>query len=662
MLYDAWRFAKTFAKTMESHPSLVHEMALKFCPRNTVIFTTFHQDQGVNVVSGSLQNWSPSLMLFSGFCMEVASLTLSRSGDTLTAGSVDGTLKVWNTSSGIEILSIPRQGQTDGIVSALLSGDGTRVILGLLDGDISVMDVATGDIRTTLNIRKNGPDTWLYCIALAADECTVFCGFQDGPVQIWNLESQVQLTPLLVGHVGPVYAVDISHNQEMFLSCSEDETIRLWSRTGAHERTFIGHTDVVHSVAFSPDDSRVASAGLDATMKIWDTFTGELLFTCLHDPGEMLYTVKFSHKGDRVATGSLHSNVRIWDSTTGNEVLPPLSLHRGAVMTVAFAPDDKTLVSGADDAQVRIWSLDSVRSHPDIQPAHTLQVHCVALSHDKAHFVSGSKDRTLILWNARDGSASFPPFRGHGDEILSVDFSPDDTMIASGSKDGAICIWDTATGQMVGIPLGQEYAVVSVKFSPDGSALAMITDSTLTVWNLTSRTILFGPLSFVDGGCKALAFSHDSSRVATFYDYESGGSRIGVGITINDAFQGDVLFQGEVDSELDGEDIYSEKMEYTVDDKYLVISYGLAFRPKEEIIFRAFDATTGEEYDSELPALPAFSKLAALEKEIIKNGQKIAEMPLDLEHMGQILCWDATEHEIVVGTRPGDVYYMSFPN
>ncbi|KAF7332962.1 YVTN repeat-like/Quino protein amine dehydrogenase [Mycena venus] len=293
LLYDAWRFSMAFSKTIETDPSLVYETALRFCPKSTSIPAMFTHDEDVTVVSASLRDgWSPCLMTLAGLPMEIASLSLSRSGDTLAAGCINGTLKVWNTSSGTEIFATQTHpdDSTSGIVSTLLSSDGKRLFYGLLRGDINVLDITTGKVVSAFNVQGKSK---LYCVALAADDCTIICGFRDGLVQIWDTTSQLPLTSLLDGHDATVYAVAFSHNQHAAISGSGDSTVVMWSRTGVRQITFSGHAGAVHSVAFSPDDSRIASASEDGTLKIWDSSTGSALVTCRHRPDEDLYAVAF---------------------------------------------------------------------------------------------------------------------------------------------------------------------------------------------------------------------------------------------------------------------------------------------------------------------------------------------------------------------------------
>ncbi|KAJ7469846.1 WD40-repeat-containing domain protein [Mycena galericulata] len=669
ILYDGWRFVKDFSKTIETHPSYIYETALPFCPQNTAISALFSGEKKFSVVSGCLQHWSPSLMTLTGFILQVQSLSFSKSGDKMAAGCFDGTLKVWNTSLGIEIFSTPNSAgrkSTHGVISTQLSSDGSRLLYALIQGDLSVLEVDTGLILTTLKVRDGegyGNKGKMSCAAVAADDCTVVCGFRDGMVQIWNTESQLALTPLLAGHQGLVESVAFSHNQQMVVSGSVDNTVRLWYRTGTQQRTFLGHTRPVTCVSFSPDDTKIGSTSMDRTMRVWDTLTGSMLLNCAHADGAV-FTLAFSHNGERIATGTQRSEIRIWDSERGKEVMVPFTLHRGPIVALAFAPDDKTIVSSSSDLYVRIWSLTSMALswQTSVQPSHKDYVSCISLTQDRTRFVTGSQDNSLIVWNTSDGSAVLPPLDAHHAEIVAVDFSGDDTLFASGSKDGVVHLWDTLTWQLHGAPLGHTHSIVGLKISADCSKLATITkDSSLTLWDLPERRILLGPVPYANRTFKAVAFSHNGSRLAIFFHHLRGESTLGLGIMITDASDGHIMFEIQVDGEIEGNELYEEKLEYTSDDRYLVVWYSLSFTSKEIVAIRAFDTATGKEYDYNCGRheIPQLNNLVAANKQIMKNGDKIAELPLDLDWMGSIQSWTSTENMIIVGTLWGYSYVIT---
>jgi WD40 repeat protein len=421
--------------------------------------------------------------------------------------------------------------------------------------------------------------------------------------------------------------------------------------------TFRGHLRGVHAVAFSPDDSKIASGSADGTTKIWDVSTGAALITCCHNGGGNVMAVAFSHKGDRVATGSYDNNIRILDCKTGKEVMPPLCLHHGPILALAFFPDDKAIISGSRDTQIRIWSLVNLHRQVSVQPRHTAEIQCIALSHNQKCFASGSRDTTIIVWNTSDGSAVFSPLKVHKAEIVALEISPDDKILVSASTDGSIYFWDLETGQMNGAPLKHSEEVISIKLSPDGLRLASITNSTLTVWGVSNRDYLLGPLVYPGHEYRAIAFSNDGAHMAMLCSYLSERQMdnvLGLEITIREAMKGGIVLTKQID--IQGGNIYWPTMQYAIEDKYFVLRYAV----DQAIVSRAFDAATGQDYKngSEPPHIPEFCRLAAMGSQILADGP-ILQLPEDFGHMGTIMCWESTKDMIVIGTAAGDAYCIS---
>ena len=66
-----------------------------------------------------------------------------------------------------------------------------------------------------------------------------------------------------------MYGVCVSKDSQKIITCSHDETIRVWEiMKGNLQKTVKAHTSTVYSVVLSPDGKLLATASADKTVKV----------------------------------------------------------------------------------------------------------------------------------------------------------------------------------------------------------------------------------------------------------------------------------------------------------------------------------------------------------------------------------------------------------
>eukprot|EP01126_Amoeba_proteus_P063731 TRINITY_DN8813_c0_g1_i1.p1 TRINITY_DN8813_c0_g1~~TRINITY_DN8813_c0_g1_i1.p1 ORF type:complete len:226 (+),score=24.85 TRINITY_DN8813_c0_g1_i1:159-836(+) len=136
------------------------------------------------------------------------------------------------------------------------------------------------------------------------------------------------------------------------LSCSCDNSIRMWNLEGTLLNCLLGHTGTVYRAVFQTQN-RVISASFDRTVKIWEI--SEEMIVNAHEA--RILSTAFSPDGKLLATGSRDKTIKIWDTETGKKV----NLFHGHISNVfglCWSPDGKYLVSASRDYTVRIWNLN----------------------------------------------------------------------------------------------------------------------------------------------------------------------------------------------------------------------------------------------------------------------------------------------------------------
>lgn len=389
-----------------------------------------------------------------------SSLRFSPDGSTLANAAADGSVKLWDTKTGTECVTLrPREPYRIFARMVLeFSPDGSTLAAGESNGSLRLWHARIAREIGSLH----GHGGAVQAVAVTRDGKLFATASADKTVKLWN-GSNGKLTATLTGHAGLVLAAVFSPDGRVLATSSADRTVKLWDTATFRElATLTGHTDVVWSVAFNTDGKLLASGSADRTIKLWalsakpgDAAYGQLLRTLEGHEGEVFAVAFAPHRpllvsgdGDLFQT-SRPGVLRFWDATTGKE-LAAVRGHSGAIRTLAFAPDGQTLASGGWDRTLKLWSVDKI--HPAMTARASLHGHHQPIQHlafapdgqmlatAAGNPLSPREAGELFLWDVRTGRLR-PPLAGHRSGLTAVAFAHDGASILASSFDETIRWW-----------------------------------------------------------------------------------------------------------------------------------------------------------------------------------------------------------------------------
>jgi WD40 repeat protein len=278
----------------------------------------------------------------------------------------------------------------------------------------------------------------------------------------------------------------IAYNPDgRYLAVAGDKTIQIYD-TRARDRltpnltrTLTGHTAQILGFAFC-DTNTLVSVSFDQTVKIWDIETGKLLHTASLHLGKQLC---FAIAPERVlAADTSFGSVRLWNYRTG-EVLKTFDPGDSWASVLAFTPDEKSLVIGTEKGVLRVMDVATRTVTRTIDLDSPIR----SLAASAKQIVVGYLDGTVAMLNFGD-QPSVPEARRQSGAINALAFSPNGKQFASGSADHSINVWDGETRKPVYTFAGNNAAVLTVLFSPDGQILASIhANGIASFWTLSKR-------------------------------------------------------------------------------------------------------------------------------------------------------------------------------
>src|SRR5271157_1963878 len=145
------------------------------------------------------------LRTFTGHGEAVQSVAFSADGKSLASGSLDKTAKVWDVATGQERATFRGRAEADvaannrrlGMDSVAFTPDNKILVAGSLDGTVRVWDVATKRELRTLRGHSSG----VLAISIAPDGKTLASASEDRTLRIWEVGTGNQESTLF-GHSG----------------------------------------------------------------------------------------------------------------------------------------------------------------------------------------------------------------------------------------------------------------------------------------------------------------------------------------------------------------------------------------------------------------------------------------------------------------------------
>lgn len=326
-------------------------------------FVTYKPLHSAWLLSAEIAAWKKVAVFktLTGHSDVVESVAISPNGQILVSGSSDGTIKVWNLVTGLEIFTI--KGHRDNVTSVAINPDGKTFVS--CDGsDIKVWNLSTGLELLTITSKF----IFANSIAISPDGQTLVSGSDSSDeLRVWNLTTGNEIRPST--RSGGIEALAISPDGQTIIGGTSSKGVMVWNlATGERIRPLKGKAGYVTSIAISPDGQTVAgSSPLHGIIGVWNPSTGERIHDLKNvvktfsdfvnvDPSEEFSAVAINPDGKILVSGSRDGTIKVWNLATSKEILS-LKEHLKSISSVAISSDGHTLVSGSIDTTIKVWNI-----------------------------------------------------------------------------------------------------------------------------------------------------------------------------------------------------------------------------------------------------------------------------------------------------------------
>ncbi|QJW99792.1 hypothetical protein FTUN_7415 [Frigoriglobus tundricola] len=429
----------------------------------------------------------------------VTALAVSPDGAWLVSGHADGTVSVWNRTTGAALGSVRAHHATVTHVTFALGGT-LLCTLGLeKDGaaqafawNVSRDDGAVVPAPNPVISRK------AHCLCVARDGTAVFAGGPNGALIKIDLTGANQTTTVATTGTDPVVAVAVSPAGHTVFTADSGGHVRQWTDTlRAHEAPPYPVRGGVCALAVNAAGEPIVGYA-DGCVRVGARGT------------------ELAAGGGRVAwiapspLGAAFPGAQGWVRFRSDQWGQLATGDTGAVTAGTAAPDGRTLYTGSEDGVIRSWNVpNDVR---DRASAAVDRLAALAISRDGTRVVTATATGVTLREEGRRTNI----FARAPAPFAAAQFLGDGTIRGVRLDGPSATVYEHPSGsspQQFVVP--GRHTATSVALSEDGARLAVgDAEGRVSVWSLADHEWLATVVTGTNGPVPRVALSPDGRNVA----------------------------------------------------------------------------------------------------------------------------------------------------
>jgi WD40 repeat protein len=401
----------------------------------------------------------------------INAVAVSAKGTYLATGSLDGTVRFWNSATGEMAGEIKLPENVHTLVfhptdeTQLLGLSGKTATLWKLPEGTSIFQCEHDDDINSAEFDSAGS--------------RILTASNDRTARVWDAVTG-QPTGVELMHEGEVVNAKFSWNGQLAATIAGTK-VWIWQlRDGGVRKHELAHDSIVTGALFSRDSLALFTAAADGKVRQWNLGNGQVIGEPIMEESGVV-SMDLDQAGRNLLLGTGNGTARVWRPPARYPLSDRLG-HGGAIESMNLSPDGKTILTASDDGQARLWELSRTEK-PRSVLLHKAAVLKAVFNPNGNIVLTGGADATARIWQTQSGApngAALP----HATTVSLVAFRGDGKIFATATETGLAQLWDAVSHGRIGEPMRHEPHISAIEFSRDGKLFVTAGwDGKIRLWN-----------------------------------------------------------------------------------------------------------------------------------------------------------------------------------
>jgi len=387
----------------------------------------------------------------------VRDVKYSPNGEFLVSVGADRNIVVYDGKTG-EFVKKVGEGKHEGGIHAISWVSDEKFVTCSADGTIKLWNVSSGELLKSWDLERKLENQQVGVIA--TEKYIIALSFS-GDLNYFTEDSDIPVKTVR-GHQKSITASTVSDSK--LITGSYDGRICKWDIKTGEASYGEGHANLVSGLA-STNDS-VYSIGWDDKIKSLDgvssssipgqpksvSHSGKIVAIVTeeallaYENGEELFQIKLptiatavGASSSYIAVGSQNNTITLYSSSSGSKEfeLPPT---RAAPSYLSFSPNGEFLAVGEVSGKIILYNVEKKEIQTSRWVFHTGRINSISWNKDNNRVVSGSLDTNIIVYQVDKPIKNIKFLGAHKDGVNIVEWVGENEII-SGGNDSTIKEW-----------------------------------------------------------------------------------------------------------------------------------------------------------------------------------------------------------------------------